>query len=494
MIINFYSGFEKKENSTKLPSGSASLSLTGTLKEKCSIEMPVIKIERLASDAVPSIYNYAYIPAFNRYYYVNDWIWSEGVWECQMSEDYLGSWKTDIGNTFAYIERCAATFNGDIPDKLYPTTTEFDIEEVELDSMYYRVAPSGGCFVLGIINNWNFSTPQAGGAVTYYALSVAEMRNLMQYLMSDTFLDDCGFPATATAGQQLLQTTAKAFINPIQYITSCIWYPLDVEDIAQSTASDIVLGFWENEIAQNHIDGHKVEAFVFTSVVEETIPSHPQYSRGNYLNFAPYTRVTLHIPPFGTIPIDTSFLALGDYMKANIYVDVITGKAQMRVTIQESALVEDNQAIVAESTAMFGIPIQLAQMLPDYLGGLTNTVSAASAAVSGITSSSFVGGALNALLSLTSIGNAADSIMPQLITEGVSGSFIQNVMPPSMTVEHIQLAPENLSEVGRPLCAIRQISALSGFIKCGEVSVDYPCLLPEKQKIKSFLMDGFFWE
>lgn len=490
MIIQFYSSFTKRENSTKRPSGTVDKSLTGVLKEPCSIMKPVIKIERLPQDANPCIYTYAIIPSFQRFYFVEDWTWADGLWEVRMTVDVLATWKTEIGNTEAYVERSASLFNGNIQDRLYPSLAVHNIEEIALDSTYYRVAPSGGCFVLGIINNWNFSVSQAGGAVTYYAMSIDEMRNLMGYLMSDTFIDDAGFPATPTAAQQLLQSTAKAFINPIQYITSCMWFPLQVTDIAEAQPSDIVLGYWELEMAHNHLDGHKLDSFAYTEVVEETIPNHPQFTRGRYLNTYPYTRVSLHIPPFGTIPIDTSYLALGNYMKANIYVDTITGKAQMRVTIQPSALIEDNQCVVAESTAMFGIPIQISQMLPDYLGFLATGLGVAGS-VLGATSSP---GFSTTLMAMSSIGNALDSIMPQVATEGVSGSFVQNIIPPSMTVDHILIADENNAEVGRPLCTLKTINTLSGFIKCGEVSINYSCFDNEKKLIHEYLMNGFFWE
>lgn len=494
MQINLWSEFFKRENSTKLPVVTADKVLTGYLKEPCSVENPIFKIERLPTDICPEIYVYAYIQTFSRYYFVDDWIWVDGLWECHLKEDYLGSWKTQIGLTEAYIERSAEAFNPTIQDKLYPTNTDFEVTNVDLDSMYYRVAPSGGCYVLGIINNWNFSIPQAGGAVTYYAMTIPEMRNLMQYLMSDTFIDDAGFPLIPSAVQQLLHTTAKAFINPIQYITSCMWFPYDVEDIAEAQPSNIVLGFWELEMAQNNIDGHKLESFVTQSIVEETIPYHPQFTRGSYLNYAPYTRINLYLPPFGTIPIDTSYLSLGHYLVCRIYIDMITGKAQLRVFLKEERTGEENNCVIAERTAMFGIPIQLAQVLPDYLGGLTGAINIASSIDKGFSAKSLEGDAIGALMTLGSIGNTVDNMMPQVSADGVSGAFIQNVLPPCLTVEHIKIVEENLAEQGRPLCDIRRINTLPGYIKCGEVSIDIPCFLSEKRAIHAYLMNGFFWE
>lgn len=492
MQIQLFSSFSKRENSTKQPAGTADKTLSGYLREPSSVENPVFKIERLPADACPETYVYAIIPALGRYYFVTDWVWAEGLWECHLQEDYLASWKTYIGATTAYVERSASNYNGAITDKIYPVTTDFSTEGVALSSGYYNVAPSGGCFVLGIINNANFATSQAGGAVTYYAMTIPQMRSLMSYLLGTGFLDDAGFPATATTGQQLMQDTAKAFINPVQYIASCIWYPVPVTMIADSSPSAIVLGYWD--LDSNIAQGHKVTAFVFTESITGNIPVHPQAStRGKYLNYSPYTRLTLQAPPFGSIPLDTSFCEIGSYLFARVYVDIITGKAQMRIRIQPDSQHETSTAIVAEASAMFGVPIQIAQMTPNYLDAISNAVTFAVNVASGVVSGNG-NGDKNALLSLNSIGNAMDSLMPQARTEGVSGSFIQYVLPPVLTAQHFVITDEDNTEMGRPLCEVKRIDTLSGFIKCGEATVDYPCFLSEKKEIYNHLKLGFFWE
>lgn len=493
MLIQFFTNFSKRENSTKRPSGTVDLSLTGYLREPCSVENPVFKIERLNADICPETYVYAIIPMLGRFYFVTDWVWAEGLWECHLREDYLATWKTYIGASTAYVERSASSYNGAITDKLYPVTTDFSTTGVSLASGYYNIAPTGGCFVLGIINNANFATSQAGGAVTYYAMTIPQMRSLMNYLLGTGFLDDAGFPATATPGQQLLQDTAKAFVNPVQYIASCIWYPVTVDMIAEQTPSSIVLGYWD--LDSNVAQGHKVNSFVFTQSITGNIPAHPQAAtRGKYLNYSPYTRLTLQAPPFGSIPIDTSFCEIGSYLWARVYVDIITGKAQIRVRIQPDAQHETSTAIVTEASAMFGVPIQIAQMTPDYLNAISSVVSFASNVATGMVSGNYGQGDLNALLSLNSIGNAIDSLMPQARTEGVSGSFVQYVLPPVLTAQHFVVTDEDNTELGRPLCEVKRIDTLSGFIKCGEATVDYPCFLSEKKEVYNYLRQGFFYE
>lgn len=487
-----YKQFEKRENSTKQPpTGHLRIGVQGYFREPCSVTSPVLLIERLPSDIAPFDYNYAHYVEANRFYFVEDWVWAEGLWECHLQEDYLATWKSYIANTSAYIERSASEYNGAVTDRLYPATTNFNTETVSLLSSYYNIAPSGGCYVLGIINNANFATSQAGGAVTYYAMTVSQMRTLMNYLLGTGFLDDAGFPSTATSTQQLMQETAKAFINPVQYISSCTWFPFQVSDIADPNTTSIVLGYWD--LDTNVATGHKIVSFVYSSNVAGNIPIHPQAAnRGKYLNYSPYTRLTLHIPPFGSIPLDTSYCEIGSYLHADIYVDVITGKAQMQVKIWPDSQHYQGSAIVTEASAMFGVPIQIAQMTPDYFSAISSALSFTGGIVSSILSGE--SGDQKAMLSMNTVGNAIDSLMPQSNTPGVSGSFLQFVIPPVLTAQHFIITDEDNAELGRPLCKIRTINTLSGFIKCGEVSINYPCYLSEKRRIHSYLRSGFFYE
>ena len=137
--INLYSGFTKKLNSTKQPT-TVTTALTGELKRECSVEKPVIEF---IFEGNPSGYVYAYIPAFNRYYFITDWKYNITTWEAYMEEDYLASWKNYIGNTHAYVERAASDFDGNIIDNLYPTAINSDIYCDTLSFPFYQPSTSG---------------------------------------------------------------------------------------------------------------------------------------------------------------------------------------------------------------------------------------------------------------------------------------------------------------------------------------------------------------
>ena len=234
MIVNLYSGFSKRINSTKLPNVTPTAK-DGTLRNACSITSPEIIFKTFGATS-PSNFCYAYIPKFGRYYFITDWVADGATWICKMNEDCLASWRTQIGNTSAYIERSASQSDGSIIDTLYPCDTQYTIQKTALASAWNGVAPSGGCYVVGIICNasTHYGSSLVGGSVTYYAMTPANLRSLIHYLYSGQFLEDNGFPAQQTLLQQISNEVAKAFVNPSQYIVSCMWFPFSVSTFALS--------------------------------------------------------------------------------------------------------------------------------------------------------------------------------------------------------------------------------------------------------------------
>lgn len=502
MQIKFFSGFKKRINSTKRPT-TATATLTGTLKEECGIENPIIQISNLNPNVLPG-YVYAFIPDFNRYYFVAGWTYSPPYWECSLNEDYLASWKTDIGNTSAYIDRCASAYNGNIIDTQYLTGTNFINQSIIMQNMYYEYSITDGCFILGIVDSNNQTDSQVGGAVTYYVLTPAECKALMHYLLDDTFLEQNGFPSLQTLTQDMTQEMAKAFIKPIDFIVSCMWYPFPTNAFTNAQSTQIKVGYWL--INTSIATGKLLQAAVFIFGAYGTLTNHPQAeTRGNYLNFAPYTRISVEIPPFGNIPIDTSYRTLGNIVYGLTYLDPITGNAILHVHMRDS-LPQDSAAvrgspIVYETSAQLGVPIQLSQVTPDY-------VNAASEAVQAVSSIDLLGGSIGLMTGgpagaikgainsnvISHAANAITSLAPQVRGCGVNGSRLLTKIRPTITIQYLPLVDEDNAEMGRPLREIRTINTLSGFIKCFEVTVDYACMDSEKIAIHDYLMGGFFYE
>lgn len=498
MQIDFYTTFAKRINSTLQPSGSASLSLTGYMREPCSILSPVVNIERLSADACPEGYTYAFIPVFQRYYFIKDWTWNNGVWQVSMDVDVLGSWRTYIGNMTEYVLRTdsATDYNGAITDTMYPATTNFNITQVAFSNPFVTNI-SNGTYIVGIISGDNNSG--SVGAITYYALTSSEFNAMKQKLFSDDNLEAMDLLDTSTTpptwlGEDMSQEIFKTMYNPYQYIASCIWFPVLTSSITGTSVTSIDIGWWTYTLSGKRLT-QNVGSFVDGI---ESVPLHPQAAtRGKYLNYAPYTKITM-FGKFGSLPLDTSFLEIGSYIVNNYLVDYISGQCCFQVFVSDNSS-GTNRKLVAKSEFLLGVPIQIAQIGRDYLGIAVNAIdtikSAGIGAAAGFITGGIPGAIAGGLISgAHGIYDTINSAMPQLETSGSNGSFICSELSTTMTIINYVVVDENIAHKGRPLCASRQISNLSGFIQCAEGDISIPCFQEEKDRIGRFLVTGFYWE
>ena len=473
MVVNLYS-FQKKKNSTKQPTITDATTLTSVqLKDATSIVNPVLLINpsdsALPTPFVPSGFNYVHIPSFGRYYYVTDWNWINGIWECYLTVDVLASFKTSIGNMSAYVERSSYTYNTSIIDKLYPAKTDIQVTSATIATSWANVAPSGGCYVLGLIN---YQPANHIGAVTYYAMTSAELNSLLAYLFSNNIFN-------AGSITEIGEDLFKSLFNPFQYVVSCMWFPASPSTYG-STQTTVKVGYWDTGVV-----AYSVDALVDVRFITGTIPAHPQAAtRGEYLNYAPYTRITLFCPPFGEVPIDASFTRTGMYLYSKVAIDTITGQATLRVAFRQQQTFPYSAKPCIEKTCMMGVPIQLAQVLSDYSGAV-NTLTG-----------SLGGGAIGAVMGIigATVESAVASQAPKVSTNGANGSFVNFALEPNLVVEHMLLVDEDNADLGRPLMETRTLNTIPGYIKCAESHFSGACFDSEKDSVNSFLVNGFFYE
>ena len=509
MLIEFYTAFSKRVNSTKRPTGEPTKSLTGYLREPCSILNPRFKIERLQADENPEGLSYAFIPNFQRYYFVNDWTWAEGVWECSLTVDTLASWKTSIGECEEYILRHDSTtdFNGAISDTMYPATTDFSIESTAFQNPFVS-SLSQGIYVVGIISSEQTNTV---GAISYYAMTPTQFGALKEYLFSNRnlvrmgFLDDSTDPPTPLLTDMSIELL-KTMYNPYQYIASCFWFPIALEDLRGTVSvTSIKLGWWDYPLT-GYLLTNQVENF-YENVM---MPEHPQVLRGKYLDYAPYTRRIL-FGKFGAYPVDTSYMEVGSYLWNDYIVDMITGQAKVQFYVAETSA-GLNRKLLGEADFLLGVPIQIAQIGVDYLGTAVNLLDTAKQAIGGAIAGGILKGAIDAVKggdakfsvagaviggSITSAGsiyNTIESAMPQMKTSGTNGSFISAFVSTVLISQFFVITDEDITHKGRPLYAKRIIKNLNGFIQCADGDIQFPCMIAEKRIIGEHFTSGFFWE
>lgn len=503
MNVTFYK-FAKRNNSTKIVNVTGT-SLTCELKGQTSIVSPSLIINSVPAAWNP-MWNYCYIPAFDRYYFINNWTWLNGVWECSTICDVLASFKMSIGNMSEYVMRSSAESDGLIEDTAYIAKAQVTTNMQQLPEFYVR-AMTAGFYVVGIIGKDSTATQ---GAITYYQMTPTEMARLREYMLSDTFLTDQGLrnltdfvPADAT----------KVIYNPYQYIVSCQWFPFPLTAIDASfktSVSTINFGWWNTGTG---FTAYRINANapVYTRSEDITVPSHPQIARGEYLNHAPYTERILRMTPFNEVQIPDQYIESGDHITLELQCDFITGMAALLLYIKDSNNVI--KMLAARQTTKLGVDIQLAQVGADFLGARTEFINQKAGLVEGIKGSlskvdlssywAMVGSAGMALgesliqkdiYDINSMNSYMKAAAPQLLTSGSNGSMLLFAQNNYICTTFYIITDEDNAQLGKPLCKIRTLNTIPGYITVMNPDVSLPCFEAERSLIIQFLTSGFFYE
>ena len=476
MNVEFFN-FSKKRNSTKQPTDGSGITYNNVqLKDDTSIFSPVILVAvssmPVATVAPVNTFTYCHIPKFNRYYFVEDWIYTHGIWEGHLSIDVLASHKTEIGASSAYVVRSASTKDGSIIDTLYPATSN-----ITMTTGQKLMNFQSGFYVIGLISN---SSTVSEGAISYYSVSAQQMANIKSYLMSNTFLQDNNLYTNPDISPDLL----KALYNPYQYIVSCKFYPFSRP--TGTEVNGINFGWWTLPYQATRMpEGGNI---VVTASDAYTVPAHPQAAaRGSYLNHAPYSELTVYHPLIGTIPLDMARINAGDVINILIQAETITGQGYIIIRSTRN----NQQYILYQGMTQIAIDIPLAQMNIDTINVARTAVNTVGNIVSSAMSLN-VGGVISA--AGNGVLDALQCTAPVLQSGGTPGNRASFAETAKFIMIQRSVAPDDNADRGRPLCQVKTINTLSGYIKCADAHFASPCLAAEREQIENLMDSGFFYE
>lgn len=102
----------------------------GALRDESSLTNLSVEIE-LSENTLPS-FNYAYIPDFKRYFFIDDIMSVRSyLWRLSLSIDVLMTYKDKIRSLTAFISRNEFTYNPDIVDNSFPMKMGYDFEAIQ---------------------------------------------------------------------------------------------------------------------------------------------------------------------------------------------------------------------------------------------------------------------------------------------------------------------------------------------------------------------------
>ena len=452
ITATFYKN-DKKINSTKQPVPSADdITLSVELKDVVDLFTPSLVISAdvfMSGDQIvnPMKYNYCYLPDFERYYFVRTWSWIVGRWECALEVDVLATFKTQIGNTNAFVLRAYSQYDPDIVDTKYPTSSDVaGALQVANRAAYLtpwsvnikNASMSEGFYVISIVND----DDSAVGGVSHYALSASTMGELMNKLFSaPTWMN--------IVDANISEDMQKMLFNPMQYITSCMWIPTGYGQLTLTGVHTIPFGWWSLTLTGWVYRIEASDSAIDIQPMEFPIATHPQntYGKRNWLQLSPYTTMALYFPPFGFIPIDTTKVYMCDSVKVKVRVDVITGRGE--IFVSNTYTLDDSYegGLIYTSVAQVGVPVSIAQMAVswDMLSSASTWIMAAgvSLATGGLQESmkNLQNGIVNGVRDIFSKSSGR-----QALTDGFAATGFGSLLGSTPTVKDKLMAGSNFSK------------------------------------------------
>ena len=535
MINAIFASVSKRTNSTLIPVLTGGTTIPIDLLDNTSISSPSI---RLAYNGNPTAFNYCSIPEFgNRYYFINDWTSDHGQWIASLTIDVLASWKTQILAHSEYVMRSASEFDGSIIDTAYPAKVDRDFQRLIPRQTYtsdleYYPLQQGESYIVGIVGMvekyidqqyWvDLMRPFEMGSVSYYWLSRGELCALIKYLLSTDALTNMWQIADISDNLQ------KGIINPLQYIQSITRIPINrvkhTDDDHYNVTSSVFYGYFQINCA-DLIDYEQtsIEHFALWKVndIQEIncyfrLTNHPYLStRGKYLNFSPWTEYQMNFEPFGTFTIDPKNLEDAVGLQCHLELEGIEGIATLKIYAMEeistpgggSTIQVNPRRLVYYGNAQIGVPIAVSQITQDYMKRIGGDVSGALGMIGsgvGMVASIATGnipGAVASGIGIASnvssmIGNAIDSMTPNVSTKGANGNlYAFNVNGPYLYYACTYPVDDDPTQLGRPLCKVRTLNTLSGYCMTRDADIHISgCTETEINTIRQLLNSGFFIE
>ena len=469
MNIVFYS-FSKRKNSTKVPT-SGGTTYDCQIKSPCSMLKPVIE---LALTTTPN-WNYCYIQAWNRYYWITDKTFDSGIWYITCKVDPLASGKSDILGSSALVLYSSSNYNLDILDRRLcgkGSFTRAKSEQIMSGVVSQSTSGPGGMFGLRVVND--AADIATGASVTYY-LSIAQMRVLTAEIYSQNVWD------------QLVQY----FTNPLDAIIECWYIPFTFTGyITGGTYSNVKIGTYTSRASGMTIANTDLALSYQTAQL--TLPNN----YGDFRDMEPYSSYTMFFPYCGSKSLDSTLIYKDTIINVDYSVDFNSGDIQAIVYNSQNMVVTDFSGNCKISLPMGHMESRLKQ-----IGGVVSgaTQIAAGAASEGpLAALAIVGGVANVVGSIAApknyntMGGMSGSILGcALGNDSLRWQYIRIVKQ----MQDLTDTPANMrARMGNALNAVVSLSTLTGYVQTLGASVAGSWTDAELTEINAALDSGIYIE
>lgn len=461
--------FSKRERSTALPSGT-STSYNCVANDTLDVLAPILTVQAPLTTATLVNYTYAHISSFGRYYFVDNWTVDNGLWVAHLRVDPWASWRSQIGAYSTYIYRCSYTYNQNVIDTMYPRKTVGGCSEIQVLSPWLTYLTN----VVGVVSN---------NGVQYYMMADYDLSYFLSVIFSDSYAS-----AMLNNYDISLYPEAKIAINPLQYVTTVhklpILPPTNGAAVNTINVGGVNISIPGNITTINRIidDGYR---YVLRTIPKSDYPTHPQAnSRGNWLNVTDM-QYTLHIPPFGSIDIPSDTMWAADAIGYKLEFDARTGDAILKIFARFNV----TDIVMHTMHTNIAIPFPLTHI---YNPGKSDIYS--------YTNDNLGGNILQAWQDIKTAMGGIESIGQEIIKRGRHLNMIGSVGSSAsykgvcyLEGSYKLYVDDDNDENGRPLCEVKQISNIPGFVQCCPDKLAIPATQPELNELRNGMKEGFVY-
>lgn len=423
------------------------------------------------ADELATDYCYAYIPKWDKYYFVDtpDIITNNHI-QYNLEEDYLATRKTEVGNTVAHIALSSTGYDIWKVDTRLPVKVTKTITYAEDSAGIFNGL---GCYVLGLSNN------DAGTSVIcYYAMTQTELNSFMSEVTTDTNL----------------KTAVENYCADVwDAIVSCTWMPVSISEVPGTSGVSLKVSNYTCTTTGKKISNPPNRA----SSVTLSIP----WTHADFRRTAPYTTLNAWIPGFGYISLNSSDLTQETSLTFNYMVDCMTGDCCCNIRKPS-----DLNVIYQSVSYNMGIAVPLSRYTQNAQAFINNTAS-------------FVGNAGTLMASLPTAAFNPGGVLASAVGTVASGAnlclsansrdvsikgtlggraIIANGVDTAIIVFSMNTEDPNnanyIARWGRPVGKTQAISNHSGYVQCENASVALAGDNTEREVINNYLNTGFFYE
>ena len=430
------------------------------------------------ADELATDYCYAYIPKWNKYYFVaTPNIITNNHIQYDLEEDYLASRKTEVGSTVAHIVYSSSGWDKDLTDARIGVkgtkTIYHDSQALPFNN--------AGCYILGVVNN---QTDGKLGALSYYRMDAINIAKLIKWMMQDDFF-----------------TKISGYFNgkPLDFIQSCIWVPVSGSDYGNTMQTTLYLG--DTAVA----DYSTVpETPVYITYYPVTTPIHAysvvSCSLGSkfsdFRDNQPYSSASLYLPGIGLTDLNINDFYESTNVNIETIFDITTGDCTYKIYDDTNQLLKTVSFNASASVSLSQVNINSAGALAGIGGAIGGVVGLGVAAatmnpLAGVTAGvGILGGASAAIMAANQRSTSIKGT-----NSGRSGFYTTSASTVVIRQDTEDCDAANyIARMGRPVGVTHAISNHSGYVQCDNASVAIAGDNTEREIINNYLNTGFFYE